>query len=226
MGAALSWLARCGDVARCNAVLAPLAAAVSAGGDAAAAQEVALAVLQPVLAGLPPGSANAALLDVHRLLRHGADGGDDAAAASGSGMHAAVAALSQLPERLRDSCLQLVCGALPALPPGALSEADVHYLLQWLLVREGGRCRVVTSGMLLARRPCCRFMRARAPPPSARVPPTIQPFFLFQGAEARLPVGKGTSAASIQVARLALVRGLAASHMLATAPTAQQAGAA
>lgn len=53
-------------------------------------------------------------------------------------MHAAVAALAQLPEAMRDSCLQLVCSTLPVMPPGALGEADVLWLLQWLLV--GASC--------------------------------------------------------------------------------------
>ncbi|PRW33780.1 nuclear pore complex NUP85 [Chlorella sorokiniana] len=134
VGAALSWLTRCDDVGRIDLALRPLADAVSAG-RLDSTDAVALAALQPVLETLPAGSANAALLAVHRLLEQGQ------AAGSGSGgagsMHAAVAALAQLPDAMRDSCLPLVCGALPAMPPGALSEADVRYLLQWLLGAEG-----------------------------------------------------------------------------------------
>lgn len=165
VGAALTWLARCDDVGRIDLALRPLADAVSAG-RLEPTDTAALAALQPVLETLPAGSANAALLAVHRLLEQGQSGGSSS---SGAGsMHAAVAALAQLPDAMRDSCLPLVCGALPAMPPGALSEADVRYLLQWLL-----------------------------------------------GAEGRLPVERErqATAASIQVARLALVRSLAASHM-------------
>jgi hypothetical protein len=131
LGAALSWLARCGDVQRLEVALAALADAIS-GGRLTEQDRAALESLQPVLQALPPGSNNAALLAVHRLLKqgHAAPGGDG----RGGSMHVAVAALAQLPEAMRDSCLQLVCAAVPAMPPGALSEPDVVYLLQWLLV--------------------------------------------------------------------------------------------
>lgn len=136
VGAALSWLARADDVRRADVALQPLADAVSRGAVVPAAA-AALDALQPVLEVLPPGSANAALLAVHRLLERG--GAAAAPSSLGSGtMHAAVAALAQLPEALRDSCLRLVCGAVPAMPPGALSGLDAHYLLQWLLVGVGG----------------------------------------------------------------------------------------
>lgn len=141
VGAALTWLARCDDVARIDLALRPLADAVSAG-RLEPTDTAALAALQPVLETLPAGSANAALLAVHRLLEQGQSGGSSS---SGTGsMHAAVAALAQLPDAMRDSCLPLVCGALPAMPPGALSEADVRYLLQWLLV-SGGMHAAVTG---------------------------------------------------------------------------------
>ena len=161
VGAALSWLARCDDVGRIDIALRPLADAVSAGRlgptDAAA-----LAALQPVLETLPAGSSNAALLAVHRLLeqRQTAGAGGSAGSSSAGSMHAAVAALAQLPDAMRDSCLPLVCAALPAMPPGALSEADVRYLLQWLLVSGrwgvgvGGR-RGVLGGAAAGRRSAC-----------------------------------------------------------------------
>ena len=133
VGAALSWLAQCDDVERIDITLRPLADAVSSG-QLGATDAAALHALQPVLEALPPGSANAALLAVHRLLSQG----QAAASGSGGSMHAAVAALAQLPEAMRDSCLQLVCDAVPAMPPGVLSEADVRHLLAWLLVRGGG----------------------------------------------------------------------------------------
>lgn len=131
-GAALAWLARCSDAAHIDVALSPLAKAVSSGEGAAHA--AALEALQPLLEALPPGSANAALLAVHRLLERGSSGGSASGGGGGRGMHAAVAALAQLPEAMRDSCLQLVCGTLPVMPPGALGEADVLWLLQWLLV--------------------------------------------------------------------------------------------
>lgn len=136
VGAALSWLAKCDDVPRINIALQPLADAVSSGRRMQEEDAAALAALQPVLETLPPGSANAALLAVHRLLQGSSEAGADGEAASSSGgsMHAAVSALVQLPEGMRDSCLQLVTAAVPALPPGTLSEADVQWLLQWLLV--------------------------------------------------------------------------------------------
>lgn len=141
VGAALSWLARCDDVGRIDLALRPLADAVSAG-RLEPTDSAALAVLQPVLEALPAGSANAALLAVHRLLEQGQAAGSGS---NGAGsMHVAVAALAQLPDSMRDSCLLLVCGVLPAMPPGALSEADVRYLLQWLLVSED---RVVPVGI-------------------------------------------------------------------------------
>lgn len=132
LGAALSWLARADDVRRADVALQPLADAVSRGA-VAPADAAALDALQPVLEALPPGSANAALLAVHRLLQRGGAAAVPSSQGGGT-MHAAVAALAQLPEALRDSCLRLVCGAVPAMPPGALSQVDAHYLLQWLLV--------------------------------------------------------------------------------------------
>lgn len=126
LGAALVWLAAAGDLHRADLALRPLADAVSAG-KASLDQAAALDVLQPTMDALPPGSAAAALLSVHRLLK--SRGG-----AADGGLHAAVAALAQLPELQRDSCLRLVCSAVPTLAPGELSEQDAHYLLRWLLV--------------------------------------------------------------------------------------------
>lgn len=203
LGAALAWLGRCGDVPRVNEALAPLAAAVSEG-RVSEEQAAALDALQPVLETLPPGSCNAALLSVHRLLKGGTSSG------SGSGgMHAAVAALAQLPEAMRDSCLQLVCTAVPVMPPGELSERDVLYLLQWLLV---GAAFVLSFTVLLM-----RAARLLLPWGCAGCAHTHLCHALpaVQNAEGRLPPGKQGSmlAAAVQTARLALVRSLAASHM-------------
>ena len=216
LGAALSWLARCGDVQRLEVVLAPLASSVS-GGRLSEQDRAALEALQPVLQALPPGSSNAALLAVHRLLKKGeaAPGGDG----RGGSMHAAVAALAQLPEAMRDSCLQLVCAAVPAMPPGALSEPDVVYLLQWLLVS----CAFCQQLLLLFGAGRVRMWPAGTP---GSLLSACLPGCWMQSAEGRLPMGKQrqAAAAGIQVARLALVRSLAASHMTAQQGPALAAG--
>jgi hypothetical protein len=217
LGAALSWLARCGDVQRLEVVLAPLAETISVG-PLTDQDRAALEAVQPVLQALPPGSSNAALLAVHRLLKQGQapPGGDG----RGGSMHAAVAALAQLPEAMRDSCLQLVCAAVPAMPPGALAEPDVVYLLQWLLVRCasycGNCCSAAAAGGKLCAHVACRHTGALLI--------ACLVCCWMQSAEGRLPMGtqRQAAAAGIQVARLALVRSLAASHMAAQ----QQRGAA
>lgn len=132
LGAALTWFARCDDGRRTDVALAPLAAAVSRGGAAAARAALVVTALAPQLEGLPAGSSNAALLQVHRLLSAGAEGGGGGLAA----LHAAVEALARLPPSMRDDCLHLVCNAVPALPPGSLAEHEVLRLLGWLQSAE------------------------------------------------------------------------------------------
>lgn len=137
LGAALTWLTRADDSHRTDVVLQPLAAAVSRGGAAGSRAALTVQALQGQLESLPAGSSNAALLQVHRLLRRGVAGGL-------ASLQAAVEALARLPPGMRDSCLQLICNVVPALPPGLLSEHDVLLLLEWLQVggdegREGGR---------------------------------------------------------------------------------------
>jgi hypothetical protein len=212
LGAALHWLAACGDVQRIDTCLQPLADAVSAG-RVSAEQQAALQALQPMLQSLPPGSSNCTLLDVHRLLTSGGDSsGGVGGGVDGGGMHAAVAALVQLPEGMRDSCLQLVCGVLPTLPPGQLSEPDVLFLLQWLLVGAssywhafGGSICSLTGG-----RTCLAFCSSAALSHTWLALPLP-----LQSAEGRLPAGKrgAALAAAIMTARLTLVRSLAGSHM-------------
>ena len=219
LGAALTWLARCEDTARIDTALQPLACAVS-GGRPGAAVEAVVEALQNTLGALPPGSTSLELLRVHRLLvaaGGSAGGGSEAmvveagdrgggghqqqqqqqggmveaeaggeatgAAAAGEGggggeaaegLQEAVAKLVRLPPEMQDTCLQLVCSAVPQLSPGRLGEASTQQLLEWL-----------------------------------------------QSAEERLPRDEqqgepqATTRGAIATARLALVRSLAASHLLA-----------
>jgi hypothetical protein len=123
-GAALTWLARARDAPRANTVLEPLASAVWAGGDAPAELDTALQALQPALARLPQGGANAALLQVHRLLgRQRPDGAD---------LHATVKSLALLPPDQRQLCMPLVCAVVAVATPAALALDDCLQLLAWL----------------------------------------------------------------------------------------------
>ncbi len=157
LGAALSWLSQASDTRRINVVLGPLAGALSPPTGAAGRDpslhhhqqqqqqrqqsregegssmedaERVLRALRPALESVPSGSANLALLRVHRLLHDrgaepseaaGGSGGSGgagrdstagaAAAAAGQGpgrLAAVVGELRRLPAALRDACLPLV----------------------------------------------------------------------------------------------------------------------
>ncbi|GAB4823216.1 hypothetical protein N2152v2_010262 [Parachlorella kessleri] len=215
LGAALDWLSHASDSRRINAVLAPLAAAVSPvpaalpraiatavpeqqEGEARDVERV-LSALRPALQSTPSGSANLALLRVHRLLLGGpsSEGSTDPDQPSGGGiggagrecnpdavvsqrLEQAVEELRRLPAALRDTCLPLVCTTLAAHPPGQLAEQDVLQLLAWL---QGAEERL---GLAAA--------KGSAPASSS----TQQVRHLQQ---------------TVGLARLALARSLAASHM-------------
>ena len=142
LGAALGWLSGASDSRRINAVLAPLAAAVSPvaalpaaiataevqqqAGEGREVERV-LSALRPALQSAPSGSANLALLRVHRLLLSGhsshvstdavqlsggsvGDAGkeSDSDAAVSQRLAQAVEELRRLPASLHDTCLPLV----------------------------------------------------------------------------------------------------------------------